>query len=518
MTAASDGNSPQSGGYGGEGGKGGKANRRRGKGRGKDRWPEQGKYGGYGGQGGDGGWWRNAPSPEALEGEWKDSLGHAVIVEWNGRRNAPLSVKLVRGEREQTLSLRYDSHMDAWACGNAVLDINMSSPGNLVWITPDGRRSVWCRGDESQTEEENARPPDLLPWLLVPTEAQVDARTRPRWSSIAEEGPEEGDETAAAPRKESGAAESKEAKSKDAAGSEAGTDERAAQDGARVATVLDMRQVLGNDRSAQDKLSAILMDHALVMRDNEDPMIPSADSSLWGRLPEVPRRNALYCLKNFSVDNGTPAELAEKMCQVRCGRHCFQTAPIDIQTLSRRWMGPPNSEDQAAKTAQVLALYNAGENPLLGCHCRNDMHLAWDPSDRKRVAVEYELFASPFNARVANLRYASRWPHVEASFGSIGMYPNVIDEIPESASVGVHPPFTDVFLDHVFGQNLERLVKRFSRVCLTVPVRNAPWRPKLQRLTGATFAKQFWDCTMQAPRPLSHPVLFWEGSELGPAV
>jgi len=148
---------------------------------------------------------------------------------------------------------------------------------------------------------------------------------------------------------------------------------------------------------------------------------------------------------------------------------------------------------------------------------RSSMQLGWDPMLRKKASIQYELFASPFNARVENGRFASRWPHAEKLFGSIGKYPAVIEDIPPEVSIGVNPPFSEGYLDHVMSKSLDDIVKRFRMVHLFVPVREAPWRPQLRRLSGATFVRQFWDSTALQDRPLEQPVLYWEGSELATA-
>lgn len=167
--------------------------------------------------------------------------------------------------------------------------------------------------------------------------------------------------------------------------------------------------------------------------------------------------------------------------------------------------------------AHVLSLYRALDNPLAPEPQRSALQLGWDALERKRAGIEYELFASPFNASVENGHYGSRWPHVECDFGSVGSYPGVIDIFPEGTIIGVNPPFSDAYLEHLMGTSLEYLVDRFRRVHLFVPVREAPWRSQLRRLQGASFVRQFWDSTALKERPLGQPVLYWEGSELASA-
>ena len=46
------------------------------------------------------------------------------------------------------------------------------------------------------------------------------------------------------------------------------------------------------------------------------------------------------------------------------------------------------------------------------------LQMALDPSLRK--VFGFEMFASPFNAAVANGKFLSKYPHVEKHFGSLG--------------------------------------------------------------------------------------------------
>jgi len=209
--------------------------------------------------------------------------------------------------------------------------------------------------------------------------------------------------------------------------------------------------------------------------------------------------------------------IAQDFSQIRVGRHSFPVMRTDLSGLQRRWIGGQDLAHQADCMAHVLALYRALENPLSPMEQRNALQLGFDPAARARAGIEYELFASPFNARVENGRFASRWPHVEKKFGSIGKYPDVIEAFPEDATVGVNPPFSESYLDHVFSQSLARIVDRFRKVHIWAPIREAPWRSQLHRLKGATFVRQFWDATALKERPIGQQVLYWEGSQLADA-
>lgn len=297
--------------------------------------------------------------------------------------------------------------------------------------------------------------------------------------------------------------------------------DNAGADAARVTALLDARQVLGSASNLQEILSYILLDHDLLRAEGEDPMIPAAESPLWERLPDAPRRNVLYRLASFRSGSYVPGSCVAEFpagdwSEVHVGRHKFPVAQRDIQALQTRWTG--SEEDPAPRAtamARVLSLYRTMENPLLSVEQRSSHQLSsWNPLHKPKGAFEYELFASPFNATVANGKFASRFPHVEKLFGSAGSYPDVIDMWPEDIVVAVNPPFSDAYLDHVFGKNLERIVDRFKKVRLFAPVREAPWRAQLHRLTGARFVHQFWDATALQERHLEQPVLLWEGSQL----
>jgi len=486
-----------------------------------------------------------------LVGTWTDSLGHTIEVAYGADWRGPLGAKLMRGPKEITLSLRCEDGTGRWACGNAMLDNESSSSADsLVWLAHDGRRSVWRR---LGTEEKGClEPMDLLPWLLV-KEAKTDNNQpsasnssvkprRKRWCSMDSEDGEGGTlddegpwigkdgvggdsgvmvesdaaEAAAGEGKKEKEEEMEEEEEKEGEQTVDVTETEAFLDGARVAAVLDARQVLGADRASQEALSHLLMDHDLLRDPSEDPVVPTADSPLWGRLQEVPRRNVLHRLASFHAHSGGSCRaeaLADDHSEIRVGRHRFPVTNADVQALLRRWSGDQKDvTGRSLKMAHVLSLYRLLENPLQPAPQRSSLQLGWDALQRKRVGIEYELFASPFNAAVDSGHFASRWPHVEKEFGSIGAYPAAIDAIPEGATVGVNPPFTEGYLEHVMSQSLERLCTRFHRIHLFAPVREAAWRPQLSRLKGASFVRQFWDATALQERSLGQPVLYWDGS------
>ncbi|CAK0878771.1 unnamed protein product, partial [Prorocentrum cordatum] len=114
--------------------------------------------------------------------------------------------------------------------------------------------------------------------------------------------------------------------------------------------------------------------------------------------------------------------------------------------------------------ARLLALYSLFDNPL--SDRRNGVHLGLPPEIRQHC--DFELFASPLNATVPNGRFASKWPHIEWRFGSIGKYPEVVKEIPMTSVVCVNPPFTEEYLSDVM-ERLAELKLRF-RLRISIPI------------------------------------------------
>eukprot|EP00930_Biecheleria_cincta_P027688 TRINITY_DN1939_c0_g6_i1.p1 TRINITY_DN1939_c0_g6~~TRINITY_DN1939_c0_g6_i1.p1 ORF type:complete len:653 (+),score=123.27 TRINITY_DN1939_c0_g6_i1:133-2091(+) len=525
------------------------------------------------------------PLASELIGDWLDAQDNKVTVSSGAERRGPLVARLTRrGGREQILSVRRDPASGDWACGNALLDRQASKPSILVWAAFDGRHSVWRRTEVvNAAVEPQDLLPWLLKFPALSVQGQPKGpkataaaragagagagagqeaakaqkpRRRRNWSSIAldsdtencfvgqvekvekgeeadkqekrHEGEQAGCETEQDPGRPGEEHGEGQNSKKDVQGTSVASGlpasfepDNAGADAARVAALLDARQVLGSASNLQEILSYILLDHDLLRAEGEDPMIPAAESPLWERLPDVPKRNVLYRLSSFRSGSYVPGSCiaefpAGNWSEVHVGRHKFPVAQRDIQALQTRWTG--SEEDPAPRAtamARVLSLYRTMENPLLGVEQRSSHQLCgWNPLHKPKGAFEYELFASPFNAIVANGKFASRFPHVEKLFGSAGSYPDILDMWPEDIVVAVNPPFSDAYLDHVFGKNLERIVGCFKKVRLFAPVRDAPWRAQLHRLCGARFVHQFWDATALQERHMEQPVLLWEGSQL----
>lgn len=187
------------------------------------------------------------------------------------------------------------------------------------------------------------------------------------------------------------------------------------------------------------------------------------------------------------------------------GRHKIRVRKKDLSTLKSRWIGSPQDERKQLEIARLLALYSLFDNPL--SMRRSGVHLAVDPAIR--LQCDFELFASPLNAALPNGRFASKWPHIEWRFGSIGAYPSVIQTFPPDSIVSVNPPFTEAYLEDVM-MRLAELKLRF-RLRLAMPIRDAPWRKKLQNsLPDAQLLRTYYDATDDAPIQLKHSTLLWE--------
>lgn len=84
-------------------------------------------------------------TPQDLLGGWADSLGNAILVSSLDAYQLRLNAILSQPPRKDiNLSLR-PTDTGGWICGNALLDPTWSSPGQLHWITGDGKVSVWIR-------------------------------------------------------------------------------------------------------------------------------------------------------------------------------------------------------------------------------------------------------------------------------------------------------------------------------------------------------------------------------------
>lgn len=176
-------------------------------------------------------------------------------------------------------------------------------------------------------------------------------------------------------------------------------------------------------------------------------------------------------------------------------------------------MFPQKDPGKDIQIARLLALYSVLDNPL--SNRRNGVHLGLDPE--LRAQCDYELFASPLNACVPNLHFASKWPHIEYRFGSIGSYPDVLSLLPVNSVVCVNPPFTEAYLADVMDR-LAELKVRF-RLRIAVPILEAPWRKKLQSaLPSAQLLRSYYDASLEQNFDVLHPTLLWEDPRCTPRV
>jgi len=130
-----------------------------------------------------------------------------------------------------------------------------------------------------------------------------------------------------------------------------------------------------------------------------------------------------------------------------------------------------------------------------------------------RKECDYELFASPFNAVVPNGRYASKFPHIECRFGSIGSYPEVLKWIPRNSFLSVSPPFTRSYMDDLAGR-LSSLLACF-RLQLRLSLGHTRDRALLRMLPGgqSSLVQDSYDASSQCFRGAvhpAHPIVLWK--------
>lgn len=292
-------------------------------------------------------------------------------------------------------------------------------------------------------------------------------------------------------------------------------------DAARVVVLLDIRQMLGKTyASEQEELTKLLIDYDM-QQNKQDYLIPRHDSPLWDRLnvPDdmrnnirqrvlhVPKLAVSQRLRWVVNQNGDE--------QIWIGPYKLTPSKKDIATLESRWKASPKEprEDSSMRIemARLLALYSVLDNPT--SFFRSGVHLALHPAARQQC--EYELFASPLNAVVKNGCFASKWPHLERRFGSMGSYPSVIDNLPKGAIVEINPPFTDAVLEDVM-KRLEELKAQF-RLQIAIPIWDKPWRGGLSKvLPGHTLLNEYWDSSAEKERPTLTQTVFWEDPDIPP--
>lgn len=103
-------------------------------------------------------WNVNKPGGVELQtflGEWRDTLGHDVIVDWAkpGHRGGQLSVQLMRPQgKRDPIRLDIKQFKQRFTCGHYDLNLERSNAGRIVWedMRNRGKSSVWERKDQNQ--------------------------------------------------------------------------------------------------------------------------------------------------------------------------------------------------------------------------------------------------------------------------------------------------------------------------------------------------------------------------------
>lgn len=426
--------------------------------------------GGYGGCYGGGDCGAAAPLQDdcarLLRGHWLDSIGNSIIV-GRGSENEHEMIAVVTPladhseAADRVLTVR-QTMIRQWRCGNATLLWAEEHPRRLIWATDDGRRCVWTRPAGPQLEEflilHNGA---AFPWLLNNADPEP-------WLPL-------------------------------------NTPRDILHDAARVAALLDIRQMIGAWNEPQERLTHILMDYDL-HPGREDYLIPGHKSPIWDTLlvSEALRTEIKQRIKRIPQEVLAQSISWKGSNEIWVGHHTIFVRDKDIRTLETRWC-LPTDERKHLEVARLLALYSVLDNPMSSN--RSGLHLGLDPN--LRVQCDFELFASPLNAEVPNGQFASKWPHVEWRFGSMGSYPSVLPFLPRGAVVCVNPPFTDEYLTDVMS-HLEEIKGKF-RLRIAVPVQDAPWRGKLySALPRAQVLSSYYDSSDQKESRILHPTLLWE--------
>lgn len=405
------------------------------------------------------------PSGKLLPGHWLDSIGNSIIVSRSSNdRHELISVVTPLADhpdaRDRVLAIRLGANRQ-WRCGNANLAWYEEQQRRLIWVADDGRRCVWTRTSVAKYEEmlNNGA---AFPWMLNTISPEA-------WMPLS------------MPRD-------------------------ILYDAARIACLLDVRQIIGVNNEAQEHLTRIIMDYDL-LPGRGDYLIPGHDSPAWDDL-EVSDA-ARKCIKE-RVQRVVHESLSQRIAwngnnEIWVGHHKIAVRDRDISRLQSRWVLAPNDERMPLEIARLLALYSVFDNPQSST--RNGVHLGLEPL--LRTQCDYELFASPLNAEVPNGCFASKWPHVEWRFGSMGSYPSVLNSLPDNSIVCVNPPFTDAYLADVM-ERVDEFKTRF-RLRIAIPVKDSPWRAKLAAaLPGAQVLRAYFDASDQKHIDVLHPTLLWE--------
>lgn len=401
-----------------------------------------------------------------LLGHWIDSIGNSVIVSRSTTNQHELTAVITPiaehpDARDHVLTIRQTVNLQ-WRCGNSSLQWADGNQQKIVCITDDGRRCVWSRAGDARISDVLLHHGISFPWLLNGAAAEP-------WLPLE------------IPRD-------------------------ILYDAARVAALLDIRQMIGARNEPQERLSRIIIDYDL-HPERGDYLIPGHDSPFWDTLdvPEDLRKSIRQRIKRVPHEAISQRLQWASESEIWVGHHRITVCQKDIQTLESRWVLPATDERKPLEIARLLALYSVLDNPM--SDRRNGVHLGLEPELRRQC--DYEVFASPLNAAVPNGCFASKWPHVEWRFGSMGSYPSVLSSLPDNSVVEINPPFTAVFLADVMSR-LDELKSRF-RLRIAVPIQDAPWRAKLlDSLPNAELLKTYWDNSSETHTNVLHSTLYWE--------
>jgi len=399
-----------------------------------------------------------------LLGHWVDSIGNSVIVMRSRSHQHELTAIITPladhpDARDHVLTIRQHSN-GQWRCGNSNLHYGEGKLQKMVCVTDDGRRCVWSRTAENKDVELITGGP--FPWLLHKGIPEP-------WMPL-------------------------------------DTPRDILYDAARVVAILDIRQIIGARDEPQERMTHILIDYDL-QSDRQDYLIPSHDSPMWDQLkiPEDLRKAIRRRVKRIPQEAISQRLQWVSETEIWIGHHRITVSIKDIKTLESRWVLGQNDERKPLEIARLLALYSTLDTSL--SNKRNGIHLGLDPEIRRQS--DYELFASPLNAAVPNGCFASKWPHIEWRFGSMGSYPSVISSLPENSIVEINPPFTDVFLADVMSR-VEELKLKF-RVKIAVPIKDTPWRKTMNdHLPNPDLLKTYWDNSSETVVQTLHTTVYWE--------
>lgn len=493
-----------------------------------------------------------------VQGSWHDSMGNAVTVCGGIPGSQVFQAKVTPmiqhpAARSQMFAICKDpdaAPSAGWRCGIASLELVDECRQRIVWVTPDGRRSVWWRDPEVAAPAAQA-PPAPTPAIQMDSEGrllfeakqqlqtQAAAMCRPPYE-LRPIGPifgPSGGRMDYEGRGDGISCSSSSSKSFCTGGRrfvpafpwllnpspKTPCPEKLCDvprdimlDGARVAAILDIRQLIGAMNEQQEQLTHILMDHDLQPeKEEQDYLVPGIDSTVWCTLqvPTGTLREILARLRRIADDPLAHPIAWSGENEILVGHHRIDMRgrARDVQVLEDRWQEEPDSPLKSFEIARLLALYSVFDNPL--SNRRSGLHLGL--SCEIRSACDIELFASPLNAVVPNGQFASKWPHIERRFGSMGKYPQVLKELPIDAVVCVNPPFTEAYLADVM-ERLAELKLRF-RLRFAFPIKEASWRRKLQRAFPlAQVLHTYYDASQECSAELCHPTLLWEDPRCKP--